>query len=81
MGRRFERGGRFERHHVDRRIKIRGPLVASVSTIADTMDTGESNRTPYTTLLPKRIKGEGRALPESPVRRIEKLRGCSTDSL
>jgi len=45
IDRRFDQVDFLEHKHIDRRIKVSGPIATSISTIVDRMDSGQSIRT------------------------------------
>ncbi len=57
IARRFDQVDYLEHKHVDRRIKVSGPMATSVSTIVDRMDTGQSIRTPIYHIFAREDEG------------------------
>ncbi len=57
ISRRFDQVDYLEHKHVDRRIKVSGPIATSISTIVERMDTGQSIRTPIYHIFAREDEG------------------------
>jgi hypothetical protein len=57
ISRRFDQVDYLEHKHVDRLIKVSGPMATSVSTIVDRMDTGQTLRTPIYHIFAREDEG------------------------